>query len=175
MRNLQSVIAFLAVTALAANQAQAANPLTYPFAIRVTQQDNAGICPLKGQILTMFITVDRSIQPSLPKDHTATYQGNTGNPNTSPILSFSFGGRGNNPIQPFISAIYVQRDNKGVYGYTFLGEESSEGFILNLTTTQLGIVNTYRLPGSIVPASFQTKTFEFYTKQEPCYGTVVAR
>ncbi len=159
---------------VAASQSAFAMSVTYPFRIRITQQDNQGVCPAVGTLMPMSITVDRAFPVTPPQNHTEHYHGGPAFNTASPILSASINNAAS--YQPNEGDIYVTKGDKGSYGYSFLGFDSTgEGFALDFSTTDSVVVPTYRMPSSVIPRNFSTATFTYTGKESACIGKVLAR
>ena len=148
-------------------------PDTYKFMVRITQQDIEGECPAVGMLMPLSITVDRAFPVTPPRDHTEHYHGGPGFNTASPILSVSVNHHA--PYEPNQDDAYVTKDDKGVYGYDFLGFDFSIGIAIDFSTTSSAAVPTYRLPPSIFPHRFSTATFTYTGKVSACTGNIVAR
>ena len=160
---------------MVAGQSALAMSVTYPLKIKITQQDTQGVCPKAGTIMPMTITVDRAFPVTPPKEHTEHYHGGSGYNTASPILSVSINNAAS--YEPQTDDIYVTKDHKGSYGYSFAGFTASggEGFTLDFSSTNASAVKTYGLPPILFPKNFSTATFTYDEKEAPCLGTVIAR
>ncbi len=172
-RSITSLILCSFAGTMALTAAQATMPVTYQFKVRITQQDQEGMCPPAGRLMPLRITVDRAFAVTPPKDHTETYHGGPAYNLPSPILSVSFNNA--TPMEPIMDDIYVSKNDKGTYSYTFLGSDFSQGVTINFSTQDSRSVPNYRLPPSITPKNFTTHSFRFETKAGDCIGDIVAR